>query len=332
LGGSGPGKTVLARRVYELKKQQGLVSGPLIEVDCDVLHGDEAVRTLFGEGRGGKADAGILAAAAGGMLLLDDADQLEADVQKLLLKVLEAGWFTRRGSEKKTAVDFELISTAEGNLQEGISLGLFREDFLSQIGLWTFTLPALKGRPEDILHNIMFLLRDYEKQYRQKRIFDPGALEGYLEFAQSPEALWKGNFRTLNQSIKRMYFSAKNKTIEETVVAEEIGRLRAYTGADEFKLPGDARASVDTDYIKDNEPEEELILPKGVERILAECDEFDRVQLRAVIKVCRESETLAAAGRRLYAQSRQKRVSYNDSDRLKKYLARFGLDWDLIRK
>jgi transcriptional regulatory protein RtcR len=164
LGGTGTGKTTLARRIYELKKQQGLVQGPLIEADCDVLHGDEAVSALFGEGRGGKADAGALAAAAGGMLLLDDTDRLEADVQKLLLKALEAGWFTRRGLGKKTVIDFELISTAEGNLQEGISLGLIREDFLSQIGLWTFTLPALKDRPEDILHNIMFLLWDYEKQ------------------------------------------------------------------------------------------------------------------------------------------------------------------------
>ena len=57
-------------------------------------------------------------------------------------------------------------------------------------------------------------------------------------------------------------------------------------------------------------------------------DPFDLVQLDYVLGVCGESRSLSDAGRRLFAVSRTKRTTPNDADRLKKYLARFGLKWD----
>ena len=59
-------------------------------------------------------------------------------------------------------------------------------------------------------------------------------------------------------------------------------------------------------------------------------DEFDRAQLAAVIRACRASPSLSAAGRRLFAISREGKTSQNDADRLRKYLARFGLGWSDI--
>ncbi len=56
-------------------------------------------------------------------------------------------------------------------------------------------------------------------------------------------------------------------------------------------------------------------------------DEFDRAQLATVIRICRDSANLSAAGRRLFAVSRAEKTSQNDADRLRKYLSRFGLDW-----
>lgn len=60
---------------------------------------------------------------------------------------------------------------------------------------------------------------------------------------------------------------------------------------------------------------------------LAEIDPFDRVQLAETIRICRNSRSLSEAGRVLFAVSRTRRSTANDADRLKKYLARFGLDW-----
>ncbi len=59
----------------------------------------------------------------------------------------------------------------------------------------------------------------------------------------------------------------------------------------------------------------------------AELDRFDRVQLAEVLAVCRQSRSLSEAGRALFAHSRAQKKSVNDADRLRKYLARFGLSW-----
>ena len=60
-------------------------------------------------------------------------------------------------------------------------------------------------------------------------------------------------------------------------------------------------------------------------------DLFELAQLKEVISVCRESSTLAEAGKKLFAVSRRGKRSVNDSDRLSKYLARFGLEFRVLR-
>jgi len=59
-------------------------------------------------------------------------------------------------------------------------------------------------------------------------------------------------------------------------------------------------------------------------------DLFDRIQLRGVIQACREAKSLSDAGRKLFNTSRSKKTTTNDADRLRKYLARFSLDWQEI--
>ncbi len=61
-----------------------------------------------------------------------------------------------------------------------------------------------------------------------------------------------------------------------------------------------------------------------------EVDPFDVPQLAHVLRTCQSSMTLSEAGRKLYAVSRRQRRSVNDSDRVRKYLARFDLTWDDI--
>lgn len=60
-------------------------------------------------------------------------------------------------------------------------------------------------------------------------------------------------------------------------------------------------------------------------------DRFERVQLEDVITVCNQSKNLSEAGRLLFAVSREKKNNTNDADRLRKYLARYGLSWKEIQ-
>ena len=63
---------------------------------------------------------------------------------------------------------------------------------------------------------------------------------------------------------------------------------------------------------------------------LAELDLFDRVQLEAVVNVCQQARTLSHAGRKLFDRSRTQRTVVNDADRLRKYLHKHGLSWEVV--
>src|SRR2546422_139717 len=78
-------------------------------------------------------------------------------------------------------------------------------------------------------------------------------------------------------------------------------------------------------------------LPGLVDRVMppgsaAHLDRFDRVQLEDVLHVCRSAISLSAAGRALFDRSRERKKIANDADRLRKYLARFDLDWGELKK
>jgi len=77
-------------------------------------------------------------------------------------------------------------------------------------------------------------------------------------------------------------------------------------------------------------PHDELLAEVLPGPALDGLDRFDRAQLAEVVRVCREARSLAAAGRMLFAASRSRRSSLNDSDRLRKYLSRFGLDFPTV--
>jgi len=99
--------------------------------------------------------------------------------------------------------------------------------------------------------------------------------------------------------------------ISESVVEEEIARLsRAWSS-------GDTPRSTWSTHVT-------RILGETAARDL---DLFDRVQLEGVLDVCANSRTLSDAGRKLFAASRREKAKVNDADRLRKYLARFGLRW-----
>ncbi|MFT4513815.1 MAG: transcriptional regulatory protein RtcR, partial [Planctomycetota bacterium] len=84
---------------------------------------------------------------------------------------------------------------------------------------------------------------------------------------------------------------------------------------------GDAEAAPAT--ASDDNLLEELLGHARVEQL----DRFDRVQLAEVVRTCRRHRSLSAAGRELFAASRARRASTNDTDRVRKYLARFDLDF-----
>ncbi len=313
-GPTGSGKSHLARRIYELKKSRRQVNGPFVEVNCATLRGDGAMSGLFGHKRGSftgamQDRAGLLRAADGGVLFLDEIGELGTDEQAMLLRALEEKSFLPVGSDKEVKSDFQLIAGTNRDLPNAVRAGNFREDLLARINLWTFQLPALRDRKEDIEPNLRFELEQFASKQGTTLTFNTEARERFLRFATSPDALWSGNFRDLNAAVNRMATLAGGGRITSPIVDAEIERLRkAWTPT----------IQVETDSCLDE------VLSAGQ---LAQIDPFDRVQLNEVVRVCRQSRTLSEAGRLLFSASRQLKNNPNDADRLRKYLLRFGLDW-----
>ncbi|TAG80508.1 MAG: AAA family ATPase [Betaproteobacteria bacterium] len=318
-GPTGAGKSFLAKRIYELKKERHNVTGEFVEVNCATLMGDGAASTLFGHKKGAftgaMADrAGLLRSADKGVLFLDEIGTLGLDEQAMLLKAIEDKRFYPVGADKEVASDFQLIAGTNLDLRDAVAHGEFREDLFARINLWSYTLPGLAERPEDIEPNVDYLLSFSPKDVGQQARFNVEAKKHYMSFASGVNGAWRGNFRDLSASVTRMATLADGGRITEAVVDAEIERLK-WLWAKDASTRG-AR-SVDLERYVD-------------EAALAKLDLFDRLQLEAVIRVCKQSRTLSDAGRKLYNVSREERSEVNDADRLRKYLARFGLTFSAL--
>jgi len=183
---------------------------------------------------------------------------------------------------------------------------------LARINLWTFTLPGLRSRSEDIEPNLQFELDQFAQRTSHHVTFSKEARQRFLDFALLPSSNWTGNFRDLNAAVVRMATLAQGGRISVEIVQEEIERLSA-------------------SWARPRTEESDGILSRLLsEKALGEIDLFDRSQLAEVVQVCRNSRSMSEAGRRLFGASRIRKTSSNDADRLRKYLNRFGIEWDQI--
>ncbi|AZS51758.1 AAA family ATPase [Entomomonas moraniae] len=307
-GATGSGKSFLAKQIYLLKYNSHQISGQFVEINCATIRGDTAMSTLFGHAKGAFTGAnsqriGLLKSADGGLLFLDEIGELGLDEQAMLLKAIEEKIFYPFGSDMPIKSNFQLIAGTNKDLNKAISAGKFREDLYERINIWHYELPSLAERKEDIEPNIEYELIQYAKEYGQLPRFNADSRKNYLDFAISNEAIWKGNFRELNASITRMATLAPQCNIALEQVTQEINRLRK-----NWCTPNTSNTLI-------SEP----------------IDEFDRYQLEQVIKICQQSTSLSEAGRKLFAVSRLNKQCNNDADRLKKYLAKFDLNWERIK-
>jgi transcriptional regulatory protein RtcR len=326
LGATGAGKSLLARRIYELKRARRQVQGPFVEVNCATIRGDAAMSALFGHVKGAFTGAtrdrpGLLRAADGGVLFLDEVAELGPDEQAMLLRALEDKRFLPLGGDREATSDFQLIAGTNRRLHDEVRAGRFREDLLARINLWTFTLPGLAERREDIAPNLAYELEQFRRRTGTVVTFSKEARERFLAFALGEEAAWPANFRDLNAVVTRLATLAPGGRITAEQVGDEVERLSVAWGAGVASRDGER-------------PEPRPCL---VDRVLPRdradgLDRFERVQLEDVLLVCGGAPSLSAAGRVLFDRSRERKAVANDADRLRKYLARFGLDFDGLKR
>ena len=175
--------------------------------------------------------------------------------------------------------------------------------------------PGLRERPEDIEPNLDHELANCAGDHRRPDHHQPGGAARFLAFATSAEAIWTGNFRDFNAAVVRMATLAPGGRISHEVVQEEIQRLRASW----------------RDGIRNR-----------INRHICsrQCWRPRRSTPSIRSSACNSRKWCGCAARRarsptpagaLFAASRTQKAAPNDADRLRKYLARFGLEWSGLR-
>jgi two-component system, NtrC family, response regulator AtoC len=151
-GETGTGKEHAASALHEWSSRK---SGPLVAVNCASLPESLAESELFGHAKGAfsgaaSAKVGLLEAAHGGTLLLDEVGELTLAVQSKLLRALETKSVMRLGETRERPVDARLVAATHRDLRAEVVAGRFRQDLLYRVGAASVVLPPLRDRRREI--------------------------------------------------------------------------------------------------------------------------------------------------------------------------------------
>ena len=202
LGETGTGKEVIARLIHKYSDRS---NRDFVAYNCTGVPKDMVESQLFGHRRGAftgaQADSlGIIRAADGGTLLLDEIGELDPDTQPKLLRFLEHGEIQPIGESRPVKVDVRVIAATNANLDDRIRQGRFREDLLYRINVFTLHLPPLRSRREEILPLAQYFLHRYARESGRADIRITEDAQKCLLLSE-----WPGNVRQVDHEIKRAF-------------------------------------------------------------------------------------------------------------------------------
>jgi transcriptional regulator with PAS, ATPase and Fis domain len=219
-GESGTGKELLARRIHAHSKRS---SEPFIPVSCPAITSSLFESQFYGHVRGAFTGAatdtlGIVRAAEGGTLLLDEIGELPLHLQPKLLRLLQQREVTPVGSSKTIRVDVRFIAATNCNLARRAADGKFRPDLYHRLNVVRIVIPPLRERPEDIELLLDFYLEYYAQLYEMLPYHVNAALRRSL--LKYP---WPGNVRELCGYVERLYAAKVQPMMPDTADWDDTG-------------------------------------------------------------------------------------------------------------
>jgi DNA-binding NtrC family response regulator len=231
-GESGTGKELIAAAFH---LQSDRADRPLVQINCAAIPRDLIESELFGFKKGAFTGAdrdkrGLIEAASGGTLLLDEIAEMPAHLQTKLLRVLQERKLRRLGDEHMIGVDFRLIAATNQDTSEAMREGRLREDLYFRISTIKIDVPPLRERLDDLtLLTEHFLIR-YSKKYgkRIRNISQPA-------FTLLSRYHWPGNVRELESVIERAVLFCREDQLTPENLPDHIRGERA--GSPDCEIP-----------------------------------------------------------------------------------------------
>jgi transcriptional regulator with PAS, ATPase and Fis domain len=210
-GETGVGKERLARFLHHASPR---ATRPFVAVNCAALSDSLLESELFGYVRGAFTGAlsdriGLLEAANGGTVFLDEIGDVSAPLQVKLLRVLQEREIRRLGETRVRPIDIRVIVATHRNLWHEVEVGRFRADLHYRLRVIDLELPPLRERLEDLREIANEILQNTASRLgRPVLTFGVGVLERLLTYP------WPGNIRELEHAIERACAFAVGSTIE----------------------------------------------------------------------------------------------------------------------
>ncbi len=219
LGESGVGKERVAHAVH---KRGPRAEQPFLAINCSALPEALIESMMFGHERGAFTGAserrrGVLEAASGGTLFMDEVVELTLANQAKLLRAIEQGEIMRIGSEKVTKIDVRIIAATNQDPLTEVKAKRFREDLYYRLNVHVLRVPPLRERPSDIPEIANELLSSccYSSGIARKR-FAPDVIDVIMAYD------WPGNVRELRALIAVMVLAAEGDVIDAKAIPKDF--------------------------------------------------------------------------------------------------------------
>ncbi|HEY5118098.1 MAG TPA: sigma-54 dependent transcriptional regulator [Anaerolineales bacterium] len=210
-GQTGTGKDVLARAIHMMGPR---ASKPFIPVNCAALPAEVIESELFGHEAGAFTDAskrkpGVVEAADGGVLFLDEIGTLRLDLQAKLLRFLDDHTFRRVGGISELTTDVQVVAASNRDLPALVEAGQFREDLYYRLKVADLRMPTLAERKEDIPALVGLFVRKYNQRTGTSLSgVTPHALQALVDHP------WPGNIRELRYVVERAAMMCEGEEID----------------------------------------------------------------------------------------------------------------------
>jgi DNA-binding NtrC family response regulator len=235
-GESGTGKELVARAIHynSARREQ-----PFMVVDCGTIPENLMESELFGHTKGSFTGAvatekGVLEAANGGTVFLDEISNLPLSMQVKLLRVLQEKEFRPVGSKKTVKIDIRFIAATNRDLSEMVKKGEFREDFFYRLNVFPIDIPPLRDRKEDIPALAYHFLHKYSKEVG--RDVPHISAEAMRQLIAND---WHGNVRELENVIHRAVIVCEGRMLKPEHIMIPLnreGEIEIPKTLDELKL------------------------------------------------------------------------------------------------